>query len=84
MIVSSVVQILKNTACKSVAVTVPTVAPSSTTNVADEVNTGAQVSATITVLVAVPVFPAASVALCNYICALHRGINSSREVTVMS
>ena len=46
----------------SVAVTVPTsVAPSSTTNVDDEVNTGAVVSTTLTVLVAVPALPEASV-----------------------
>ena len=46
----------------SVAVAVPTaVANSSTTNVDDEVNTGAVVSVTFTVLVAVPTLPEASV-----------------------
>ena len=41
---------------------VPTaVAPSSTTKVDDDVNTGTVVSTTFTVLVAVPAFPEASV-----------------------
>ena len=50
------------TVCKSVAVTVPTfVAPSSTINVDEDVNTGTTVSVTFTVLEAVPIFPDASV-----------------------
>ena len=65
VIVNKVVPVIENvTACKSVAVIVPTsVAPSSTTKVEEDVNTGTVVSATFTVLVAVPVLPAASVAL---------------------
>ena len=53
---------LNVTACKSVAVTVPTsVVPSSTINVDDDVNTGAVVSTTLTVLVkGVASFPEAS------------------------
>ena len=47
---------------RSVAVTVPiAVTPSSTTNVDGDVNTGATVSETFTVLVAVPILPDASV-----------------------
>ena len=47
---------------QSVAVTVPTdTSNSSTMNVEDDVNTGAVVSTTLTVLVAVPAFPEASV-----------------------
>ena len=47
---------------RSVAVTFPiAVTFSSTTNVAEDVNTGAVVSVTFTVLVAVPTFPEASV-----------------------
>ena len=53
---------LNVTAARSVAVTVPmAVVFSSTINVADEVNTGAVVSTTLTVLDAVPVLPDASV-----------------------
>ena len=56
-------EIEKVTVWRSVAVTVPiAVTPSSTTNVDEDVNTGAVVSLTVTVLDSVPVFPDASVA----------------------
>ena len=55
-------EIVNVTVAKSVAVTVPiAVTFSSTINVDDDVNTGAVVSVTFTVLVAVPAFPEASV-----------------------
>ena len=61
---SEVFEIVKVTACKSVAVTVPTaVSPSSTVNVEEEVNTGATLSAIFTVLVAVHKLPDGSVAV---------------------
>tara|TARA_B000000441_G_C21466821_1_gene190550 strand:- start:91 stop:312 length:222 start_codon:yes stop_codon:yes gene_type:complete len=54
--------IVKVTVSRSVAVTVPTaVWFSSIMNVAPEVNTGTTVSVTLTVLVAVPALPEASV-----------------------
>ena len=57
-----VAPIVKVTPSRSVAVTFPTaVTFSSTTNVDEDVNTGAVVSVTLTVLVAVPAFPEASV-----------------------
>ena len=62
VIVRSDPEIVNSIAVKSVAVTVPTaVVPSSTVNVDGEVNTGAVVSTTLTVLVAVAVFPDGSV-----------------------
>ena len=58
----SVLDIVNVTACRSVAVTVPTeVAPSSTINVEADVNTGDVVSTTFTVLDSVPTLPEASV-----------------------
>ena len=62
MIAISVPEIVKVIAARSVAVTVPiAVSPSSTINVDDDVKTGAVVSTTFTVLVAVPALPEASV-----------------------
>ena len=59
-----VAPIVKVTVSRSVAVTFPTaVTFSSTTNVAEDVNTGAVESVTLTVLVAVPAFPEGSVAV---------------------
>ena len=53
---------MKSTVAKSVAVTVPTdVTFSSTVNVDEDVKIGLVVSTTLTVLVAVPAFPEASV-----------------------
>ena len=61
MIWSSVPDTVNVTVCRSVAVTVPiAVWFSSATKVSDDVITGAVVSTTLTVLVAVEVFPAAS------------------------
>ena len=55
-----VAPIVKVTESRSVAVTVPiSVIFSSTVNVDEDVNTGAVVSVTLTVLVAVPAFPEA-------------------------
>ena len=53
--------IVKVTVSRSVAVTVPTAVLPSIMNVAPEVNTGTTVSVTLTVLVAVPALPEASV-----------------------
>ena len=62
--ITLVFEIVNVTAAKSVAVTVPiAVTFSSTVNVDEEVNTGAVVSVTFTVLVAVPAFPDGSVAV---------------------
>jgi hypothetical protein len=56
---------VKVTVSASSAVTGPIdVTFSSTVNVDEDVNTGAVVSVTLTVLVAVPTFPEASVAVC--------------------
>ena len=60
--ITSVPDMVNVTTARSVAVTVPiAVSFSLTMNVEDEVNTGAVVSVTLTVLVAVPAFPEASV-----------------------
>ena len=60
--ITLVLDMVNVTVAKSVAVTVPiAVTFSSTINVDEEVNTGAVVSTTLTVLVAVPAFPDASV-----------------------
>ena len=57
-----VAPIVKVIVSRSVAVTFPiAVIFSSTTNVAEDVNTGSVVSVTFTVLVLVPAFPEASV-----------------------